>query len=94
MAEIKRRERDAVLNSLQAGLVPRTGIHLIQVGRKDEVKAMLANLESIEQGGAAFPHRDGTVWQRQKFFPESCPHVGIAKANGGGAGGHDNGAAH
>jgi hypothetical protein len=33
MAEIKRRERDAVMNSLQAGLVPRTGLHLIQVGR-------------------------------------------------------------
>ena len=34
MAEMKRRERDAVLQSLQAGLVPRTGFHFIQVGRK------------------------------------------------------------
>lgn len=54
MAEIKRRERDAVLQSLQAGLVPRMGLHLIQVGRKDEVSAMLNDLERIEQGGAAF----------------------------------------
>ena len=54
MAEIKRRERDAVLQSLQAGLVPRIGLHLIQVGRKDEVTASLADLERIEEGGAAF----------------------------------------
>ena len=54
MAEIKRRERDAVLQSLQAGLVPRIGLHLIQVGRKDEVTATFADLERIEQGGAAF----------------------------------------
>ena len=32
MIEIKRRERDAILQSLQAGLVPRLGLHLIQVG--------------------------------------------------------------
>ena len=68
MAEIKRRERDAVLNSLQAGLVPRTGIHLIQVGRIDEVKAMLANLESIEQGGAAFRIVMGRFGSGKSFF--------------------------
>ncbi|HSY09377.1 MAG TPA: ATP-binding protein [Candidatus Dormibacteraeota bacterium] len=68
MAEIKRRERDAVLNSLQAGLVPRTGVHLIQVGRIDEVKAMLANLESIEQGGAAFRIVMGRFGSGKSFF--------------------------
>jgi hypothetical protein len=52
--EIKRRERDAILQSLQAGLVPRLGLHLIQVGRKDEMIASLADLERIETGGAAF----------------------------------------
>jgi hypothetical protein len=29
---IKRREREAVLQALQAGLVPSQGLHLIQVG--------------------------------------------------------------
>ena len=47
MNEIKRRERDAVLQSLQAGLVPKLGLHLIQVGRKNEVAAMLGDLERI-----------------------------------------------
>ncbi|MGY8654201.1 MAG: BREX system ATP-binding domain-containing protein [Verrucomicrobiia bacterium] len=32
MGTIKRRERDAILQSLQAGLAPRQGLHLIQLG--------------------------------------------------------------
>ena len=68
MAEIKRRERDAVLQSLQAGLVPRSGLHLIQVGRKDEVTATLADLERIEQGGAAFRIVMGRFGSGKSFF--------------------------
>jgi hypothetical protein len=68
MAEIKRRERDAVLQSLQAGLVPRMGLHLIQVGRKDEVSAMLNDLERIEQGGAAFRIVMGRFGSGKSFF--------------------------
>jgi len=79
MAEIKRRERDAVMNSLQAGLVPRMGLHLIQVGRKDEVKAMLANLESIEQGGAAFRIVMGRFGSGKSFFLNLIRTAGIAK---------------
>jgi P-loop Domain of unknown function (DUF2791) len=79
MAEIKRRERDAVMNSLQAGLVPRTGLHLIQVGRKDEVKAMLADLESIEQGGAAFRIVMGRFGSGKSFFLNLIRTAGIAK---------------
>jgi hypothetical protein len=68
MAEIKRRERDAILQSLQAGLVPRMGLHLIQVGRKEEVSAILADLERIEQGGAAFRIVMGRFGSGKSFF--------------------------
>jgi hypothetical protein len=68
MAEIKRRERDAVLQSLQAGLVPRMGLHLIQVGRKDEVTATLTDIERIEQGGAAFRIVMGRFGSGKSFF--------------------------
>jgi hypothetical protein len=68
MAEIKRRERDAVLQSLQAGLVPHMGLNLIQVGRKDEVKATLNDLERIEQGGAAFRIVMGRYGSGKSFF--------------------------
>ncbi|HEX5399680.1 MAG TPA: ATP-binding protein [Verrucomicrobiae bacterium] len=68
MAQIKRRERDAVLQSLQAGLVPRIGLHLIQVGRKDEVTASLGDLDRIEQGGAAFRIVMGRFGSGKSFF--------------------------
>jgi hypothetical protein len=51
---IKRRERDAVLQSLQAGLVPKQGLHLIQVGRKAEVSALLQDLDRVCDEGASF----------------------------------------
>jgi hypothetical protein len=65
---IKRRERDAVLQSLQAGLVPKQGLHLIQVGRKQEVAALLSDLERIEQGGAAFRIVVGRFGSGKSFF--------------------------
>src|SRR5882672_4608598 len=68
MSEIKRRERDAILQSLQAGLVPRLGLHLLQVGRKDEVAALLKDLERIEQGGAAFRIVVGRFGSGKSFF--------------------------
>jgi hypothetical protein len=68
MTEIKRRERDAVLYSLAAGLVPGTGLHLIQVGRKDEVLAMVNNLNRIEQAGAAFRIVVGRYGSGKTFF--------------------------
>lgn len=68
MTEIKRRERDAIIQSLQAGLVPRLGLHLLQVGRKDEVAALLKDLERVEQGGAAFRIVVGRFGSGKSFF--------------------------
>jgi hypothetical protein len=79
MAEIKRRERDAVLQSLQAGLVPRLGLHLIQVGRKDEVTATLADIERIEQGGAAFRIVMGRFGSGKSFFLNLVRTVALQK---------------
>jgi hypothetical protein len=65
---IKRRERDAVLQSLQAGLVPKLGLHLIQVGRKQEVAALMSDLDRIEQSGAAFRIVVGRFGSGKSFF--------------------------
>lgn len=51
---IPRRLSTAILNSLGAGVTPRIGLEYINVGRKDEIKALLADLENIAEGGAAF----------------------------------------
>jgi hypothetical protein len=68
MTPIKRRERDAILQSLQAGLVPRLGLHLLQVGRKDEVAALLRDIERVEQGGASFRIVVGRFGSGKSFF--------------------------
>lgn len=65
---IKRRERDAVLQSLQAGLVPKQGLHLIQVGRKAEVSAILADLDRIADQGASFRIVVGRFGSGKSFF--------------------------
>src|SRR5436190_9375644 len=68
MTPVKRRERDAVLQSLQAGLVPRQGLHLIQVGRKAEVSALLNDLDRICDQGAAFRIVAGRFGSGKTFF--------------------------
>ncbi|MEP6672010.1 MAG: ATP-binding protein [Chthoniobacter sp.] len=65
---IKRRERDAVLQSLQAGLVPKQGLHLIQVGRKSEVSALLQDLERVCDDGASFRIVVGRFGSGKSFF--------------------------
>jgi hypothetical protein len=40
----KPRERTAILQSLAAGVVPSIGLHCIQVGRSDEVGAVVKDL--------------------------------------------------
>ena len=46
--KLKNRERLAILQSLAAGVVPKIGLHHIQVGRKDELEALISDLENIE----------------------------------------------
>ena len=65
---MKRRERDAVLQSLQAGLVPKQGLHLIQVGRKAEVSALLQDLDRVCDEGASFRIVVGRFGSGKSFF--------------------------
>jgi ABC-type polysaccharide/polyol phosphate transport system ATPase subunit len=65
---IRRRERDAVLQSLQAGLVPKQGLHLIQVGRKAEVSALLKDIERVCDEGACFRIVVGRFGSGKSFF--------------------------
>jgi hypothetical protein len=53
-AAIKEKDRSAVLQSLSAGVVPRSGQHLIQVGRKRELEALGDDIKRITEGGASF----------------------------------------
>lgn len=52
--KIPRRVTTALLNSLSAGVVPRIGLEYVAVGRGEEIKALLLDLEDIAAGGASF----------------------------------------
>lgn len=67
-ARVTPRERAAILGSLGAGVVPRLGLQHIQVGRKDELDAMLTDLERIGQGSASFRFVVGRYGSGKTFF--------------------------
>ena len=50
---VPRRILSALLSSVSAGVVPRSGAPYIAIGRKDEIGALLSDLENIGEGGSA-----------------------------------------
>ena len=58
MAESSRRlrprERDTILQSLRAGVTPHIGLHHIQVGRAEEVNALVEDIDRIANEGIRF----------------------------------------
>jgi hypothetical protein len=65
---IRPRDRDAILQSLRAGVVPRTGLQHIQVGRAEEVKALLQDLDRIADGGSGLRFVIGEYGSGKTFF--------------------------
>ena len=52
--QLRPRERDAIIQSLRAGVTPRSGLQHIQVGRSKEIEALLKDIERIKENGSAF----------------------------------------
>lgn len=65
---IRQRHRDAILQSLRAGVVPRVGQQHVQVGRAGEVKALLNDLKNIADGGSAIRFVIGEYGSGKTFF--------------------------
>lgn len=57
-----------MLQSLRAGVVPRRGQHLVQVGRSQEVSALISDIARIADGGAAFRLVIGEYGAGKTFF--------------------------
>ena len=68
MNKIRAKERDAIIQSLGAGVVPRIGQHLIQVGRLREVEALIKDIERCAEGGSAFRLAIGEYGSGKTFF--------------------------
>lgn len=65
---ISRTTAATILNSLKSGVVPRTGLEYITVGRKSEIQALLQDVSIIEQGGAAFRFIEGKYGSGKTFL--------------------------
>lgn len=76
---IKERDRQAILKALRAGVVPRVGLHHIQVGRKAEVGAILNDLQHASDGGAAVRFVIGRFGAGKSFFLNLASMVALEK---------------
>jgi hypothetical protein len=76
---IRPKDRDAILQSLRAGVVPRLGLHLVQVGRVEEVKALLRDLERITDGGSGIRFVIGEYGSGKTFFLNVVRSVALEK---------------
>ncbi|MCU0567963.1 MAG: ATP-binding protein [Oculatellaceae cyanobacterium Prado106] len=76
---IKAKDRDTVIQSLQAGVVPRKGQHLIQVGRVAEIKAVVRDLERMAEGGSAIRFVIGEYGSGKTFFLSLVRSIALEK---------------
>lgn len=79
MASIRPRERSAIIHSLRAGVTPRTGLEYIQVGRVNEVKALIEDLDNISDGGSAFRIVIGDFGAGKSFFLQLIRYIALEK---------------
>lgn len=76
---IRPRTRDAVLQSLRAGVVPRRGLEHIQVGRAREVEALLRDVERVADGGASVRFVIGEYGSGKTFFLHLVRSIALEK---------------
>ena len=65
---IRAKERETIIQSLRSGVVPRVGLQHIQVGRSDELKSFIKDLETIADGGSSFRLIIGDYGSGKTFF--------------------------
>lgn len=68
MSSIRAKDRDSVIQSLRAGVVPRAGQHLIQVGRVGELDSLIRDVDRLAESGSAFRVVIGEYGAGKTFF--------------------------
>jgi P-loop Domain of unknown function (DUF2791) len=76
---IRPRERDAIVASLRAGVVPRVGQQHIQVGRAAEIRTVLHDLDRITDGGAGCRFVIGEYGSGKTFFLHLARSVALER---------------
>lgn len=78
-ARLRPRERESIIQSLRAGVTPRTGLQHIQVGRAKEVSALLKDIENVIDGGASFRLVIGEYGSGKTFFLQLVRSIALEK---------------
>lgn len=76
---IKAKERETIIQSLKSGVVPRAGLHHIQVGRSEELKSFIKDVDTIAEGGTAFRFVIGEYGSGKTFFLSLVRSIALEK---------------
>jgi hypothetical protein len=76
---MRAKDRDAVIQSLRAGVVPRTGKHLIQVGRVKELEALIQDIGRVGDGGSCYRIVVGEYGAGKTFFLNLVRAIALEK---------------
>lgn len=79
MAQLRARERDAIIQALRAGVVPKLGLEHVQVGRAREIEELVKDIERIADGGAAIRFVIGEYGSGKTFFMNLARLVALEK---------------
>ena len=77
--KIPKRIAQTLMNSLKGGVVPRVGLPYITVGRKEEIDALLHDVEIIAGGGASFRFIVGKYGSGKSFLLQTIRNYVMAK---------------
>ena len=77
--KIPKRIARTLISSLKGGVVPRIGLPYITVGRKNEIDALLHDVEVIADGGASFRFIVGRYGSGKSFLLQTIRNYVMAK---------------
>ena len=79
MSKLKPRERDAIVQALRAGVVPKLGLRHLQVGRVREIEELIKDIDRIADRGSAIRFIIGEYGSGKTFFMNLMRLVALEK---------------
>jgi hypothetical protein len=76
---VPNRIANILINALKGGVVPRVGLEYITVGRKQEITAILHDIDMIEEGSASFRFIVGKYGSGKSFLLQTIRNYATAK---------------
>ena len=76
---VPKRILSSLIRSISAGVVPRLGAPYIAIGRDDEIAALLSDLNSVSEGGAAMRFLIGKYGSGKSFLMQLVKGYAVEK---------------